>query len=282
MTTTTTPPPMPIIVGEAKESRGATVDFHTQELSAELVYKVVYTNDENIAHAVLQSELPRTYRLGSDYLYLHGYTLTPMRGGQSWQATAKYKSWEPLEITWSGDTSGGTVRITQSLKTVESFTGAFESGEPPDFKGAMNVKKGQVEGTEIYARSFSFSAEVTVPRAMFTPDYQVTLYGLTSTVNDKMFRGQPRGDVLFIGAQWVDRSSSPYIVVTYKFLGSPAKRYETGEIGEFEEFTKEGWQYFWQYYKEAVSNNSLIPVAYAGYVEQVYEYGNFDLLGLGS
>lgn len=280
MSSTTTPPPLPIVVGEARESRTATVDYRTQELSAELVYKVVHTSDEQIAHAAIRSELPPTYLLGSDYLYLHGYTLSPLTGGKAWQATARYKSWEPLEITWSGDTSGGTVRVTQSLKTVDKFTSMFEDGDPPDFKGAMNVKQGRVEGTEIYARSFSFAAEVTIPRSMFTTQYQVNLYQLTAKVNDKMFRGQPRGDVLFLGAQWVDKSSSPYVVVTYKFQGQPAKAYEELEIGEFPAFSKEGWQYFWQYYKEAVSNNSLIPVPHAGYIEQVYEYGDFDLLGL--
>jgi len=274
----TTPAPT---LYEKWNSRSASLDTRGVRQTATLRFAVVYTTDEQVVHGLVQSSLPPTYLLGTQTLYLDYYTVEPA-GGDVWDVEAQFVGYEPMEITWNGDTTGGQQQVTQSLRTVDSFVGMFDTGPAPDFKNAIGVNGEQIQGVQIYARQLAFSATITMPREIFGGTYQAILFDLTTKVNDKPFRGLARGECLFLGASWVDKSSAPYVECTFKFLGSPSKTYEALEIGEFDAFTKEGWHYLWFLYRDDVSNNSLIKRPYAAYVEQVYEYGDFDLLLLGS
>lgn len=273
---------MPAYIAEKWDSRPSQVDAKGLAIGTELKYVIAGTTDDAEVHALVVSELPAMYMVAGKTTFYQNYAIEP-KGHDVWEATARYAAYEPLEVTWSGDTTGGTQHITQSINTILSQLALFQSGEVPDFQNAIGVNGETVQGVDIYAKQLAFQANLTVPRHLFTPTYQATLYNLTATVNQAPFRGLAKGECLFLGASWVDKSSAPYVDLTCKFMGSPNRTYESLEIGDFEEFEKEGWHYLWFLYKDQVDSTakSIVKRAYALFVEQVYEYSDFNQLGLG-
>ena len=70
--------------------------------------------------------------------------------------------------------------------------------------------------------------------------------------------------------------------ISFKFAASPNA---TGlQVGGIQVPAKEGWQYLWVRYEdekdEVAKKLTRRPVA--AYVEQVYPYGDFGLLGIGA
>jgi hypothetical protein len=128
---------------------------------------------------------------------------------------------------------------------------------------------------------FNFGASYPVPRELFTSAYKLILFGLTARMNDAPFRGLKKGECLFLGATAEERTGQPYVIVNYKFAGSPEKTFTNSEIGDLIGFTKRGWDYLWIRYGSTTDANTLVRQPVAGYVERVYEFGDFSLLGLG-
>ena len=54
------------------------------------------------------------------------------------------------------------------------------------------------------------------------------------------------------------------------------------QVGDITGIDKKGWEYLWVRYADAEDQNVLVKRPIAAYVEQVYESGNFALLGIGT
>jgi len=86
------------------------------------------------------------------------------------------------------------------------------------------------------------------------------------------------GEVLFLGASGDDSTASEFVDVMYRFAASPNR--ENIEIGDITVTSKLGWEYLWVRYEDGVDQNMIVQRPVAAYVEQVYGYGDFSVIGM--
>jgi hypothetical protein len=177
------------------------------------------------------------------------------------------------QSSYSFDTGGGNQKITQSLETVGSY-----GDDPPDFQGAIGVNNDSVEGTDITIPVYNFKETHYIPVALITAAYKATLFYLTGKVNAAPFKGFAPGEVLFMGASGSQRGQEDW-EITFSFAASPNAVGLT--MGDITGIDKKGWEYLWVRYQDAEDEDVLVKQPAAVYVEQVYPYGDFSLLGIG-
>ena len=202
------------------------------------------------------------------------------QGSGLWEVSVRYGKLEPKETgqsSYSFDTGGGNQKITQSLQTINSYAPPGE--DPPDFKGAIGVSTDSVEGTDITIPVFNFTETHYVPVALLTGAYKVVLFYLTGRVNHAPFKGFARGEVLFQGASGSQRGQEDW-EITFSFAASPNATGLT--VGDITDIDKKGWEYLWVRYQDSEDADVLVKQPAAVYVEQVYLYGDFSLLGIGT
>jgi hypothetical protein len=265
---------MTIVVEESWDSRQLT---EGADATADLTYIIRGTDDDLDALDALSTAAPATYN------GLVRQTRSIERISEDiWRGTVHYGRKEPAEtgsVTWEFDTTGGTQKITHSKQTVASYAPPGKTA--PDFQGAIGVTKDSVEGVDITVPVFSFSLQATLADSVVTPAYRLTLFTLTGKVNSAAFWGFARGEVLFLGASGTKRNKEAW-EITYKFAASPNV---TGlSIGPITGISKEGWHYLWVRYAEDedATAKRVVQRPLAVYVERVYDYGDFSLLGLGT
>lgn len=257
------------VIEEKFNSRAAT---ESESATAELAYVVHGTDDDTVVRNLVASTAPATY-LG---LVINDYTIEPLGGGV-WDCKAHYIAFESTG-EFSFETGGGTQHITHSRATVQK-KGAGAS-TAPDFQGAIGVTQDRVEGTDITVPVFNFAETHRIADAVVAAGYKATVFGLTGKVNNAPFKGWAAGEVLFLGASGSKRGFDDW-EITYRFACSPNATGLT--IGNITGVNKEGWQYLWVLFEseEDATAKRIVKRPKAAYVEQVYEYGDFSLLGIG-
>lgn len=265
---------MTVTLFELSKSRGEKIANDGN--SAELIYRAVGDEDEAAIKSAADATLPSVW----NSLVLQQYT-TEHLGGGVWEIVATYgplKKPDQNNPTFSFDTTGGNVTITQSDNTTRY---APVGKVAPDFKGAINVEGDTVKGVSIHIPKYAFTEKHILPASTVTSAYKATLYDLTGKINDASFKGFNAGEVLFLGARGSTRSEDEW-EITYSFAAS---KNETGlTFGDITGVNKDGWQYLWVYYVESEDSaaKQLIKKPAAVYVEDVYESGDFSLLGIGT
>jgi len=269
---------VPVTVEEKFESRLVTTG---QNASAELRYVVRGTNDDVEARTALVNASPLVYDLYNTGIYLlvrESLTLEPV-GDELWEGIVRYGIFpQTNESVFAFDTGGGTQHVTQSLSTVAAY--APPGKVPPDFKGAIGVTADSVEGGDITVPVYQFSETHYLPAELVTPGYKAALFFLTGKVNGVPFRGFAVGECLFLGASGSKRGYGDW-EITFRFAGSPNA--SNLRVGDIIGINKRGWEYLWVRYADAEDTNAkaLVKKPIAAYIEQVYEYGDFLLLGIG-
>ena len=263
---------MPVTVEEKWDSRETTLGEDSQ---VELRWVIGGTDDDVAAHAALLATSPVSYG-GLIRQTSHIERIAEF----GWEGTVRYGTTEPPETgdsSFSFDTGGGSQHITQTLQTVGSYAAA---GTPPDFKGAIGVTADAVEGVDVTVPVYNFSETHYLDAALVTPAYKATLFYLTGTVNNGLFKGFAQGEVLFQGASGSKRGTEDW-EISFKFAGSPNATGLT--VGDITGIAKKGWEYLWVRYRdeEDTTAKALVKRPVAVYVEQVYPYGDFSGLGIG-
>jgi hypothetical protein len=263
---------MPAII-EKFDSRESTVGVDSP--TVDLQFMVLGTDDDAEVRTLVESTIPAFYA----GLVFQSYHIAP-QGGGVWESSARYGKLEPKETgesSFSFDTGGNTTHITQSLQTVASYAPPGE--DPPDFQGAIGVSGDSVEGTDITIPVYNFTETHYIPVALVTPAYKAALFFLTGKVNLFPFKGFAPGEVLFLGASGSQRGQEDW-ELTFRFASSPNVTGLT--IGDIVGIDKRGWEYLWVRYEDAEDANVLVKQPSAVYVEQVYPYGDFTGLGIGT
>jgi len=262
---------MAITVTEKWESRETTGG---KDPSVDLVFLVQGTDNDIAAGDALLAFSPLVYN------NLARLTAHLERTAEyAWEGTVNYGKPEEGESTWTFDTSGGTQRVTQSLDTVNSYAPSGETA--PNFHGAIGVSKDNVEGVDITTPIFNFGETHDLDDTLLADGtYKLTLFGLTGKVNLYPFRGFAIGEVLFLGAQG-SKTGMDNWSINYRFAASP--NVVNLDLGDITITEKRGWDYLWVSYADAEDTTAkrLIKKPVAAYVEQVYEYADFSLLGIG-
>jgi hypothetical protein len=260
---------MPVII-ERYDSRETTVGIDNP--SVDLIYIVDGTESDAVVRGLVEATIPAMYA----GLVFQNYHISH-QGSGLWEVTVRYGKREPKEpgqSSFAFDTGGGTTHITQSLQTVAKYP-----ADAPDFKGAIGVNNDSVEGTDITIPVYNFKETHYIPAVLVTPAYKTTLFALTGKVNAFPFKGFAPGEVLFLGASGSQRGMEDW-EITFSFAASPNAVGLT--VGDITGIDKKGWEYLWVRYQDAEDADVLVKQPAAVYVEQVYPFGDFSLLGIGA
>jgi hypothetical protein len=179
------------------------------------------------------------------------------------------------------EVGGSTQHITQSLRTVGAYSApgatALNTG------GAIGLtREGDVEGVDINVPTFSWGETHYLDDDQVTMAYVDALFRLYGKVNKLYFRKFAPGEVLFAGARGQSRTDAQDgdWEVNFSFKASPNRDdiYVNG-IGPIH---KRGWEYLWVYYQKAEDSGSgfTVPRPHSVYVEEVYRWGDFRVLGI--
>jgi len=193
-----------------------------------------------------------------------------------WLGTVQYGYRNVAETSGTSfrqfDTSGNYEHITQAIANIANYP----SGAP-DHKGAINVTDHGVEGVDVLFPKFDFT-EIRFHDSI-PSDYEATLYNLTRHVNLYYYMGYAPGELLFKGASGSSRGRDNY-EIHYKFSASPNV---TGyAIGDITGIDKKGQEYLWVEFEDQEDETAhrMVKIPRAVHVEQVYPYGNLELLDL--
>ncbi len=243
--------------------------------SHDLRYTIRGTDDGAEAYAELLANSPTSYA----GLIRQNATVDRL-AEEAWEGSVRYGTTEPPQLgdlTVSFDTSGGTQHITQSLGTVGAY--AASGGTPPLYQGAIGVTRDGVEGVDITIPQYAFTETHFSPAAVITEAYKLTLFNLTGRTNGASFRGFAAGEVLFLGANGARRGLDLW-EISYRFVAAPNA---TGlVVGSISGINKGGWDYLWVRYEdvEDLAAQVVVKRPVAVYVERVYPFGDFSLLGI--
>jgi hypothetical protein len=202
-----------------------------------------------------------------------------------WDVDCHYGAWqrkEPVagDMGWSFVTTGGTKHITQSLSTAAQYVPAGKT--VADFKGAIGVGQDSVEGADIPAKSFKWTEQWKLPLGNYSWAYAQVLSRLTPCLNNAPFRGFPKSEVLFEGAEGgLSVKDSQILELTYHFSQQTSLNGLT--VGDITVTTVAGWQMMWVHYKKSVDTDSNQAIAAPDQVnvENVISDGDLSLLGIG-
>jgi hypothetical protein len=293
---------------EDNSSRGATI--HRLGRRAQSTYrkswKIFGTNNDVLVHDDINTTLWTSYMFfqypgqPQNKLHAESYTLEYL-GDEAWQLEVSYVSQggeddeqqDPLKRSRSFDTGGATQHITQAIPSDTFPFGdqSFHTGAPaaPNMRGAIGVDGDSVQGVDIVVPQLTWTESYDVPWQYVTTAYIKGLSSLTGTVNKGQFRGFDAGEVLFTGAsgtqQWdEDKGDGPWSL-SYKFVASanqgPGKTFPAITIGDISGIEKDGHDYLWVRYEDAVSNETLLKKPKFVYVDKVYRREDFSKLGIG-
>jgi hypothetical protein len=263
------PPPV-IKIYERFDSRE--IAMSADSPSVDLVYMLEGSEDEAAIEGFLTGNLPGQF----GELFLESYHLVHLGGGV-WEATARYAP-PASETSFSFETGGGSQHIVQSIANIARYPAP--GGTAPDFRGAIGVTADSVEGVDIQVPIYTFSESHIIPNELVTQGYKLSLFQLTGKVNTAGFKGFARGEVLFLGASGSKRGFDDW-EISFRFAASQNATNLT--IGGISGINKEGWHYLWIRYEdeEDVSAKTLIKRPGAIFIEQVYHYADFSLMGIG-
>jgi hypothetical protein len=292
---------------EDNNSRGATI--HRLGRRAQSTYrkswKIFGTSDDRLVHDDVDTTLWTSYLFWEypgqplNKLHAESYTLEYL-GDEAWQLEVSYASMgaetedtpEPLKRSRSFDTGGATQHITQGLPIGSGQSLDFEARYPSEASnqsGAIGVDGDSVQGVDIVVPQLTWTENYDVPWKYVTTQYIKSLSSLTGTVNNSDFRGFAAGEVLFMGAsgsqQWDEDTGDGPWSLSYKFVASSnqgaEKSYPAITIGNITGIEKDGHDYLWVRYEDSVSQNALIKLPKAVYVDRVYRRADFSGLGIG-
>ncbi len=248
----------------------------------ELQYIIQGTADEQTALTKLEDTAPLTHKT----LLRDQCGVDPTEISTMWIGTVTYGIVDPTEGgDWSFrfDTGGGTQHVTQGLVVPTKYVA---SGTAPDFKGAIGVAEDRVEGVDIGVAVFAFEVTYYIDDAdMMAQDIRA-FYELSNKVNDAIFtvtiNGKQltfaAGEVRLLGVVGGIRRTEDQWEITCRFAVNPNK---TGlVVGDITGIDKLGWQYLWVRYRPVEDGvaKAMVRQPQAVYVEEVYEYGDFDEL----
>lgn len=173
-------------------------------------------------------------------------------------------------------------RVYRSEETIHSIKAG--GGNAPDFKRAIGVVDGRIEGVDIPQPQVSFSETVVKPKSFVTLSYIDTLTKMVGTTNNAEWRGFAANRVILVGVSGSIRDSQNYSIA-YRFgLGEHETTVDIGNGITLP--TKNAWDVVWAITQKveqtAGGDKFTVDVPIYAYVERVFKRTAFSDLGLGT
>lgn len=255
----------------------------------ELTYRAIdYDNTADVYAAVL-AEAPETFNdLPRRSISAAQYS----EHEECWKVTVSYTQARPTvqaqpsnTVAYSFNYQMRGQQIYRSLETAFKED-RVRPGEAPDFGGLINVtfdhSNGKPEGLQLEPPDETHSLEFTGPSVFVNAAYQDIVEQMCGRMNDAPFRGADTGELVLVRVQGGVRSGEDWSI-SFGFarrVNEFAKTIVPGLIVPFKRGHDLVWT--WNQPKFEATSAGLLVTAYprAVYVERVFEFGNFDLLGL--
>lgn len=227
------------------------------------------TASESFVRSYALGATPNFYSTVHGTLYRQDLRIDPA-GHQLWRISVPYgtRKSEVGSYRLSFDTSGGTVRISASKQTVNSYP----AGTAPDHKNLIGVNGDQVAGTDIVIPALKITVHFKHPLGVITLPQIKALSSVTGQVNSTVFLTFAPGEVLFLGASGSEGTDAE-TETAYQFAMSANRTGLT--IGDIGSIAKKGWEVAWISYKDTTDNpgGTVLPVKQPEfvYVERVYD-----------
>lgn len=201
-------------------------------------------------------------------------------GGSIWLGTVFYghpgfEFGEPESFEITFDIATESVHITHSKETVASY-----GTNPPDFKGAINVQSdGTIEGCDIGVAHLGYEVVKVFEESFVDQAYVLTLASIVGTVNVATFHGFPAGELMLVRVYGRKRPDRNWSIAFGMFQSPNATNIPVGDITVT---AKNGWDYLWVRYAFASDSGSqtLVKIPVAAYVERVFDYTDYDDIGI--
>lgn len=270
------------MAGQLIELFSSRTEIVSDKPTAEFHYMALGCADEIEVRtlALDNAHTPATY----NGMYRRIVEIAERLTNDTWKVVVRYELPSPdnqdtNQPVTTFDSTGGTQHITQSIQTVARYGPAASTL----LGGAIGYDGENVNGVDITVPVWNW----TETRYYFDSDVNMNAYyALTGCVNSDVFKGYQPGEVLFMGASGQKRGDSWIInpnnkwEVNFKFAASPNL---TGiSVGPITGIAKKGWEYLWIQYGDDVDNTAKIRIKkpIAAYVEKVYDYAPFSVLGI--
>lgn len=238
-------------------------------------YTIAGTTSAAIAKQLATTGTAQVEATLEGILYRNDVKISPVGYGV-WKAEISYG---PLKTELgsyrlSFDTSGGTIHLTSSRQTVASY-----GTSPPDHNQLIGVNGDNVEGVDAVIPALSVNCHFKHPAGFISLAQIKSLARYTGSVNDSPFLTFDAGEVLFLGARGTEGSETE-TEVEYTFAMS--QNIEGLTIGSLT-IDKDGHDYLWFRWEDAVSNNKTAKQPQFAYVERIYPRANLaSVLGFGA
>lgn len=205
-------------------------------------------------------------------------------GSGVFRFVVRYSSTPPDDgkLRWAWDTTGGTV----NLKTSKATTRYAVAGRTaPDHRGAIGVKRDEVEGVDIVIPALKLTATYrhsqagSVVNDLTFDAYLKMLARYTGSTNNATWLTYAAGEMLFLG------STGEYVAgkdteIQYHFAVSENA---TGlSIGTIAGVAKKGHEYLWVSFEPSETGSGLARLPTFCYVERVYSEKPFVDFGIGA
>lgn len=240
------------------------------------------------AYNALVAAVPSLFDLFGNGLFLLPRKSIGWRrvGKDVWEADVVYSTSATTDDGVPGLISE-SVRVTRSTEHITaSKETRFASTGAPDHKNMIGVTENGVEGCDIRIAGCAYSLEYLLPDSFVTASWRRDVFNLArnTPINDAAFKGLERGEVSFEGFSLERRRGEGNWRATFEFIVSPNV---TGiDVGDISEplAVKEGHDYFWVMSRrsEDATAKSIVSRPIAFYVERVYDYGDFSIIGIGT
>lgn len=274
---------MPIVVKEAVNSRRFSENRKGARL--ERIFWVHGTDDPDAA--VAADGVPRIDEsygiLGNLFVASREVEVHRATGDEAeglCQVSVSYESPEHATPPPDGETEFELSTLAQTEHVVRALAQTHFPGSA-DVGDLIGVNGDAVEGVDIYVPKVAYR-EIH-ERTTLTKGYRRTLSELTAKVNDAPFKGWNAGEVLFLGATARRRGADPWRI-DFSFAVEPNRILVVETVSGAVNAPKNGWDYIWFAQARIASNNDT-EIAHrieSAHVAQVYEYGNFSKLGIGT
>jgi len=256
-------------------------------LMRKTAYKAIGFTDEAIVRALARTSTPATLLSSAGLLYRTNIETRQNAYNQiEFTCTYEAHSVDPGSWSWSGETFGGTVHITNSLETIKRYdaagntaTGTSEATIPYYGRSIGLDESGNIAGTEIVIPAAKFNIRFSHPQGFVSLAWFKQMVSLTGKTNSTNFLLWAPGEVLFLGASGSDGSN---VDAQWEYSFAMSENASLTFGGSFATVSKKGWEYAWVKFKKsdrAVGSDKFPGVTPEFvFVERVYEA--VDLAGI--
>jgi len=223
-------------------------------------------------------------------LYLSDLSADEYYGNGKWLVTATFEPWsvdnagssqeETEKPQISFDCTASSVHIDRALGDGQDILieGSPDPGLLIGWNGEFG-EKSEVKGCDVFSAQGRESYTKMMKITDLDVGYRKMLFEYTGCVNSHTFADWLPGEVLFMGANFGGAiKGNDRIKVTFNFAIRPTQTITVGTTSVI----KLGWAYLWNMWESNrnTTTGKVIPEIKGIYMAKVYEYKNFNNLGI--